>query len=79
MKLEPKKSYKDKSGRDFGYEAPEYLENGKLSTKTDVYSFGVVLLELITGRRVMDKLQGGKNLVGWVRDICYEFHISECN
>ncbi|XP_058788344.1 uncharacterized protein LOC131662540 [Vicia villosa] len=69
VKLEPKKSYKDKSGRDFGYAAPEYLENGKLSTKTDVYSFGVVLLELITGRRAMDKLQGGKNLVGWAKPL----------
>ncbi|XP_050877326.1 uncharacterized protein LOC127081084 [Lathyrus oleraceus] len=70
VKLEPKKSsYKDKSGRDFGYSAPEYLENGKLSTKTDVYSFGVVLLELITGRRAMDQLQGGKNLVGWAKPL----------
>ncbi|KAL5077817.1 hypothetical protein RYX36_016801 [Vicia faba] len=69
VKLEPKKSYKDKSGRDFGYTAPEYLESGKLSTKTDVYSFGVVLLELITGRRAMDKLQGGKNLVGWAKPL----------
>jgi len=69
VKFEPKKSYKDKSGRDFGYTAPEYLENGKLSTKIDVYSFGVVLLELITGRRATDKLPGGKSLVGWVRDM----------
>jgi serine/threonine protein kinase len=68
VKFEPKKSYKDKSGRDSGYAAPEYLENGKLSTKIDVYSFGVVLLELITGRRATDKLPGGKSLVGWVRD-----------
>ncbi|XP_073224336.1 uncharacterized protein [Cicer arietinum] len=69
VKLEPMKSYKDKSARDFGYTAPEYLENGKLSTKTDVYSFGVVLLELITGRRATDKLPGGKSLVGWARPL----------
>jgi len=68
VKLEPKKSCKDKSGKDSGYTAPEYLDNGKLSTKIDVYSFGVVLLELITGRRATDKLPGGKSLVGWVRD-----------
>ncbi|RHN66649.1 putative protein kinase RLK-Pelle-PERK-2 family [Medicago truncatula] len=69
VKFEPKKSYKDKSGRDSGYAAPEYLENGKLSTKIDVYSFGVVLLELITGRRATDKLPGGKSLVGWARPL----------
>ena len=27
---------------------------GKLSTKIDVYSYGVVLLEIITGRKVID-------------------------
>ncbi|TKY46606.1 Proline-rich receptor protein kinase PERK3 [Spatholobus suberectus] len=69
VKLEPKKSSKDKSVRNSGYTAPEYLENGKLSNKTDVYSFGVVLLELITGRRANDKLPGGKSLVGWARPL----------
>ncbi|KAF8082440.1 hypothetical protein N665_0825s0003 [Sinapis alba] len=34
----------------FGYMAPEYIKNGRLSAKTDVYSFGVVLLEMITGQ-----------------------------
>ncbi|RDX86985.1 Proline-rich receptor-like protein kinase PERK3, partial [Mucuna pruriens] len=69
VKLEPKKSSKDKSVRNSGYAAPEYLENGKLSNKADVYSFGVVLLELITGRRANDKLPSGKNLVGWARPL----------
>lgn len=47
--------------------APEYAENGKVSTKTDVYAFGVILLQLITGMRPNDKKLGGKSLVGWVR------------
>ncbi|XP_029128199.1 uncharacterized protein LOC114916182 [Cajanus cajan] len=68
-RLDQKKSRKDKSASNSGYTAPEYLENGKLSNKTDVYSFGVVLLELITGRRAMDKLPGGKGLVGWARPL----------
>ena len=67
MKHGPKKSSKDKSVRNSGYAAPEYVENGKVSNKTDVYSFGVVLLELISGRRATDKLPGGKSLVDWVR------------
>lgn len=50
-----------------GYLAPEYVECGKVSTKTDVYSYGVVLLQLITGLKTNDKKLGEKSLVGWVR------------
>ncbi|KAG4394477.1 hypothetical protein AAZX31_20G041600 [Glycine max] len=69
VKHGPKKSSKDKSVRNSGYAAPEYVENGKVSNKTDVYSFGVVLLELISGRRATDKLPGGKSLVDWARPL----------
>ncbi|KAF8103805.1 hypothetical protein N665_0185s0074 [Sinapis alba] len=50
-----------------GYAAPEYLATGHLSTKSDVYSFGVVLLELLSGRRAIDKNQpvGEHILVDW--------------
>ncbi|KAI6691030.1 hypothetical protein NL676_027858 [Syzygium grande] len=36
------------------YLAPEYAENGTVSIRTDVYAFGMVLLQLITGRKVVD-------------------------
>ncbi|KAF6169441.1 hypothetical protein GIB67_021444 [Kingdonia uniflora] len=39
----------------YGYAAPEYVNTGHLTTKSDVYSFGVVLLELLTGRRAVEK------------------------
>ena len=41
----------------------------KSSTKGDVYSFGVVMLELLTGRPPtgQEDVEGGGNLVGWVR------------
>ncbi|KAI4384598.1 hypothetical protein MLD38_002726 [Melastoma candidum] len=55
-----------------GYLAPEYVEWGKVSTKTDVYSFGVVLLQLITGLKTTDKVLGGKSLVGWARPLLKE-------
>ncbi|KAI4332885.1 hypothetical protein L6164_017759 [Bauhinia variegata] len=55
-----------------GYLAPEYAESGKVSSKTDVYSFGVILLELITGRRTIDKRLGENSLVGWARPLLKE-------
>ncbi|KFK24748.1 hypothetical protein AALP_AA8G019600 [Arabis alpina] len=52
-----------------GYAAPEYMATGHLSASSDVYSFGVVLLELLSGRRAIDKNQpvGEHNLVEWAR------------
>ncbi|XP_024029545.1 putative cysteine-rich receptor-like protein kinase 43 [Morus notabilis] len=35
----------------FGYLAPEYLAQGRLTEKVDVYSFGVLVLEIVTGVR----------------------------
>lgn len=42
---------------------------GHLTTRSDIYSFGVVLLELLTGRRAMDKTRpkNEQNLVDWTR------------
>ncbi|CAN1849667.1 Receptor-like cytoplasmic kinase 176 [Linum perenne] len=53
----------------YGYAAPEYLATGHLTAKSDVYSFGVVLLELLSGRRAIDKNRpsGQHNLVEWAR------------
>ncbi|KAJ0981113.1 hypothetical protein J5N97_009368 [Dioscorea zingiberensis] len=52
-----------------GYAAPEYVMTGHLTAKSDVYSFGVVLLELLTGRRSVDKSRPTReqNLVDWAR------------
>ncbi|XP_008784588.1 receptor-like cytoplasmic kinase 176 isoform X1 [Phoenix dactylifera] len=53
----------------YGYAAPEYLATGHLTPKSDVYSFGVVLLEMLSGRRAVDKNRppGEHNLVEWAR------------
>uniref|UniRef100_A0A0D9Y2Q9 Protein kinase domain-containing protein n=1 Tax=Oryza glumipatula TaxID=40148 RepID=A0A0D9Y2Q9_9ORYZ len=39
----------------YGYMAPEYAMNGYLSTKTDVFSFGMLVLEIVSGRKNIDK------------------------
>nr|KYP44349.1 putative serine/threonine-protein kinase NAK [Cajanus cajan] len=54
-----------------GYAAPEYVMTGHLTSKSDVYSFGVVLLEILTGRKAMDKTlpKREQNLVEWLRPL----------
>ncbi|KAF3946719.1 hypothetical protein ACB098_06G177100 [Castanea mollissima] len=37
-----------------GYLAPEYATSGRLTRKSDVYSFGVLLLEIVSGRSMID-------------------------
>ncbi|KAI4307202.1 hypothetical protein L6164_030414 [Bauhinia variegata] len=37
-----------------GYLAPEYAEEGIISVRTDVFAYGVVLLQLISGRKLVD-------------------------
>ncbi|KAI3742806.1 hypothetical protein L1987_60502 [Smallanthus sonchifolius] len=53
----------------YGYAAPEYVMTGHLTARSDVYSFGVVLLELLTGKKSVDKTRPSKeqSLVDWAR------------
>lgn len=54
-----------------GYAAPEYIKTGHLTTMSDVFSFGVVLLEMLTGRKALDKSRPGRerDLVEWGRPL----------
>ncbi|KAG2244697.1 hypothetical protein Bca52824_093465 [Brassica carinata] len=50
----------------YGYIAPEYGYTLRIDEKSDVYSFGVVLLELITGRKPLEKFgEEGIDIVQW--------------
>ncbi|KAG2310713.1 hypothetical protein Bca4012_025220 [Brassica carinata] len=58
----------------YGYAAPEYIMTGHLTPGSDVYSFGVVLLELLTGRKSLDKSRPTReqNLIDWALPLLKE-------
>ncbi|KAI3985273.1 hypothetical protein MKX01_033587 [Papaver californicum] len=51
-----------------GYLAPEYAMWGKVSESCDVYSYGVLLLEILSGKKPLEKLPGGikRDIIQWV-------------
>ncbi|RWV87092.1 hypothetical protein GW17_00050953, partial [Ensete ventricosum] len=54
-----------------GYLAPEYAMWGRVSDSCDVYSFGILLLELVSGRKPIEKLPGGmkRTITEWAEPL----------
>ncbi|KAF3457329.1 hypothetical protein FNV43_RR01986 [Rhamnella rubrinervis] len=55
----------------YGYMSPEYAMQGLYSTKSDVFSFGVLLVEIISGRKNTESVNGSQfpNLIGHVWEL----------
>ncbi|KAL7126742.1 hypothetical protein ABFS83_14G207600 [Erythranthe nasuta] len=52
----------------YGYIAPEYGYALKVDEKSDIYSYGVVLMELVTGKRPLEREFGEcVDIVEWIR------------
>ncbi|KAG0610139.1 hypothetical protein M758_7G041500 [Ceratodon purpureus] len=58
--------YATRMGGTPGYFDPEYASLGSFTPKSDVYSFGVVLLELFSGRKVV---QEKRNITSWASEM----------
>jgi serine/threonine protein kinase len=67
----------DTSERDCLWAFAEYAYTMKVTEKCDIYSFGVVLLELLTGRRPIQPIEEGGDLVTWVKEVMQSTPISE--
>lgn len=62
-----------------GYLAPEYAMWGKVSESCDVYSFGILLLELVSGKKPIEKLAGGvkRTITEWAEPLISSGRLAE--
>ncbi|KAE8658904.1 putative inactive receptor kinase [Hibiscus syriacus] len=72
--LTPLMTFPKVPSRSAGYRAPEVIETRKFTQKSDVYSFGVLLLEMLTGKAVIQS-SGREDVVDlprWVQSVVRE-------
>ena len=53
LQMEETKVFTDVRGT-IGYMDPEYITHSKLTCASDIYSFGVVMLQLLSGKKVIE-------------------------
>ncbi|CAA7016647.1 unnamed protein product [Microthlaspi erraticum] len=54
-----------------GYIAPEFIRTGRATTSTDVYAFGLLMLEVVCGRRLIERREAENEevLVDWILEL----------
>ncbi|KAI9074072.1 hypothetical protein K1719_043964 [Acacia pycnantha] len=53
----------------YSYMAPEHVLHAVYSIKSDVFSFGVLLLEIISGRKNHDQINGAESLLSYAWEL----------
>ncbi|XP_028783404.1 L-type lectin-domain containing receptor kinase IV.1-like [Neltuma alba] len=60
-----------------GYLAPEAIRTGRATTKSDVFAFGAFVLEVVCGRRPIERGSEDEILVDWVYGLWKKDEITE--
>uniref|UniRef100_A0ACD5ZDQ5 Uncharacterized protein n=1 Tax=Avena sativa TaxID=4498 RepID=A0ACD5ZDQ5_AVESA len=62
-----------------GYLAPEYAMWGKVSGACDVYSFGILVVELVSGRKPIERLPSGakRTITEWAEPLIARGRLSD--
>lgn len=69
LKMEETRVFTEVRGT-IGYMDPEYVTNAKLTCSSDIYSFGIVMLQLLSGKKVLElDLDARDQLTRKARDV----------
>ncbi|KAK9159853.1 hypothetical protein Syun_006194 [Stephania yunnanensis] len=72
LNMEESKVFTDVRGT-IGYMDPEYMSNAKLTCASDIYSFGIVILQVLSGKKVIElDIDARDQLTRMAKDVMME-------